>query len=92
MTLAPERVGPVSGSLQRAGITVTQIGVVTSHEDGFVMITPEGEREMPDFAIDELADSCHPTAMTYRLLALDMDARSSIAIPTPLSPSVPGKQ
>ncbi len=55
MTLAPEHVGPVSGSLQCAGIPVTQIGVMTSHEDGFVMITPEGEREMPDFAIDELA-------------------------------------
>ena len=55
MTLAPEQVPSVIAGLERAAIPVTQIGVVTLPEDGFVMITSEGEREMPDFPIDELA-------------------------------------
>ena len=55
MTLAPEHVAAVIAGLERAAIPVTQIGVVTLPEDGFVMITSEGEREMPDFPIDELA-------------------------------------
>ena len=38
------------------------------------MITSEGEREMPDFPIDELAQiPSISTVMTYRLLALDID-------------------
>ena len=55
MTLAPENVTAVTAGLERASIPVTQIGVVTPPEQGFVMITSEGEREMPDFPIDELA-------------------------------------
>ena len=55
MTLSPENVAAVVAGLERAAIPVTQIGVVTPPEQGFVMITPEGDREMPDFPIDELA-------------------------------------
>ena len=55
MTLAPKHVAAVVAGLERAAIPVTQIGVVTPPEQGFVMITSEGEREMPDFPIDELA-------------------------------------
>ena len=80
MTLAPEHVAAVVAGLERAAIPVTQIGVVTPPEQGFVMVTSGGEREMPDFPIDELArflSSLSPrrpiTTMTYRLLALDID-------------------
>ena len=55
MTLSPDNVAAVTAGLERAAIPVTQIGVVTPAEQGFVMITPEGEREMSDFPIDELA-------------------------------------
>ena len=55
ITLDPEQVSAVTESLKRADITVTQIGVVTPPEDGFVMITSQEKREMPDFPIDELA-------------------------------------
>ncbi len=55
VTLPPENVASVASALEAACIPVTRIGEITPPEDGFVMITPEGEREMPDFPIDELA-------------------------------------
>ena len=55
ITLPPENVPSVTSALEGAGIPVTRIGHVTPPEDGFVMVTSKGEREMPDFPIDELA-------------------------------------
>ena len=55
ITLPPENVPPVTSALEAAGIPVTRIGQVTPPEDGFVMVTSEGEQKMPDFPIDELA-------------------------------------
>ncbi len=55
VTLSPGHVPVVTAGLEGAGIPVTRIGEVTPQEDGFVMRTATGEREMPDFAIDELA-------------------------------------
>ena len=55
ITLPPENTLPVTSALETAGIPVTRIGEVTPPEDGFVMVTAKGEREMPDFPIDELA-------------------------------------
>ena len=55
ITLDPKHVPAVTTSLERAGIPVTRIGEVTPREEDFVMITPDGDRDMPDFPIDELA-------------------------------------
>ncbi len=55
VTLSHEHVPAVTAGLEGAGIPVARIGEVTSAEQGFVMRTAMGEREMPNFAIDELA-------------------------------------
>ena len=55
VTLLPEHIPAVTAGLESAGIPVARIGEVTPQEQGFVMRTATGEREMPDFATDELA-------------------------------------
>ena len=55
VTLSPQYAPAVTAGLEGAGIPVARIGEVTPPEDGFVMRTATGEREMPNFAIDELA-------------------------------------
>ena len=55
VTLSPEHVPDVIAGLEGAGIPVARIGEVTPPEGGFVVCTATGEREMPDFPIDELA-------------------------------------
>ena len=55
VTLSPEHVPDVTAGLEGAGIPVARIGEVTPPEGGFVVCTATGEREMPDFPIDELA-------------------------------------
>ena len=55
ITLSPEPVPAVTAGLEGAGIPVARIGEVTPQEQGFVMRTAAGEREMPNFTTDELA-------------------------------------
>ena len=55
VTLSHEHVPAVTAGLEGAGIPVARIGEVSPSETGFVVRTSTGEREMPDFAIDELA-------------------------------------
>ncbi len=55
ITLSPEHVPAVTAGLEGAGVPVSRIGEVTPPEEGFVVHTALGEREMPDFPIDELA-------------------------------------
>ena len=55
ITLPTENVPPVASALAEAGIPVSRIGELTRPEDGFVMVTSQGPRPMPDFPIDELA-------------------------------------
>ena len=55
ITLPPDNAPSVTAALKAADIPVSEIGEVTPPQDGFVMITSQGEREMPEFPIDELA-------------------------------------
>ena len=55
VTLPPDNVPSVASALEAAGIAVSRIGEITPPEDGFVMVTSQGEQAMPEFPIDELA-------------------------------------